>query len=446
MGVMSSALQGAPQAVIGAISSAMAFFTKRRFLPLFITQFFNALNDSLFKGGILLLTAYELPRFALTFGNAAFFAAIASSIFILPYFLFSATAGEFADKYDKAKLAVICKASEVFFMLLAFIGFYYNSISTLFFLLFCMGCQSTFFGPIKYAIPPQHLAKVELMQANAYIEAATFVAILCGTAGSVIVLQSNGLLRLTAVLISFSLIGLAASLFIPPARGGNPNLAIRKNFLASTLSVCGIILKDRILTRYLLLISWFWALGSVILTQMPNYAETVFSADGYVVITCLAIFSIGIGIGAVGVAKFSGGVPNIHYILFGGALMSLGLAALYFSGRNFPEFVDYINISLFLAQPKGVIALASMFIIALGGGVFVTPLYTLFQTESKPELLARGIAVMNIFNSFFMAAITLSTAVIFILGFNVKNIFLLLFILNTIVILTLRALCRKMTR
>jgi acyl-[acyl-carrier-protein]-phospholipid O-acyltransferase/long-chain-fatty-acid--[acyl-carrier-protein] ligase len=416
----------------------MSFFFKRRFLPLFITQFFNAANDSLFKGGVLLLTAYELPRFAVNFGSAAFFASLASGIFILPYLLFSATAGEIADKYDKAKLAVICKASEILFMSAAFIGFFFNSLSTLLFLLFCMGCQSAFFGPVKYSILPQHLAKTELMHGNAYIEAATFIAILIGTAGAVVVLRDNGLLILTALLILCSFIGFITSLFIPSAKGGGAGITVRKNFLASAVAVSAKVLKHRSLTGYLLLISWFWALGSVVLTQMPNYAETVFSADGYVVIVCLTVFSMGIGIGAVGVSRISGGVPKLRHVLFGCALMSLGLIYLYLSGRRFPEFAGYINFAAFFSVPWGKVALASMFTVAVGGGIFATPLYTLFQTECKQDILARGIAVMNIFNSFFMVAAAVFTALLFYFEAEVKEIFFILAMANTVVLVIMK--------
>ena len=210
----------------------------RRFLPLFITQFLGALNDNIFKNALVILVTFKI---AMETGvNGQMMSTIAAGLFILPFFLFSATAGRFADKFEKSRLIVIIKTAEIAIMALAAISFDQNNLTMLMTVLFLMGTHSTFFGPLKYGILPAHLKTSELLSGNALIEAGTFLAILIGTiAGGVLILTSQGILAVSALVLAVALLGLFASLFIPPAPAEAPNLKLGFNIAAHTWEMTG---------------------------------------------------------------------------------------------------------------------------------------------------------------------------------------------------------------
>ncbi len=405
------------------------FFFKRRFLPLFITQFFGAFSDSAFKNAIAILITYRIAKDSLQ--EAGLLVTLSAGLFILPYFLFSATAGQLADKYDRAKLTRIYKIAEVLLMAMSVFAFYRNSTWFLMVILFAMGTQSTFFGPIKYSLLPQQLKGNELMAGNAYIEGGTFISILTGTiVGGLVILTDNGVILTGVILMCSAMIGYTASRFIEHAPGGSPNLKINRNFFRESTHVVRYVAQNRRLLSYLLLISWFWLVGSIFLAQISIFSKEFLHSDETVVTMCLTIFSVGIAVGSVFCSKLSRGRPSLRFIPAGAFGMALctGLLVAYSHSIAAPETL--YNATQFAASPLRLPVLLFLFGIAFSGGVYTVPLYTLMQTESDKTYIARVIATNNILNSFFMVASVVVVMGIYAAGLNVLYVFGLLAIIN----------------
>ena len=253
----------------------------KRFFPLFITQALGAFNDNGFKNALVILVTYKLAEAQGL--NAPLFITIAAAIFILPFFLFSATAGQLADKYEKTKLIHKIKFAEIILMILAIASFYLESVTLGLIVLFLLGTQSTFFGPIKYGILPQHLSDDELIGGNGLIETGTFLSILLGTLfGGVLIMMDDGLTYVSITLLALSIAGFIASLYIPKAEAPSPNLKINPNFLGETVNIMRMAAKDRTVFLSVLGISWFWFVGTIFLTQFPTFAKESFYANEHV--------------------------------------------------------------------------------------------------------------------------------------------------------------------
>ena len=276
----------------------MSLLTSRRFLPLFLTQFLGAFNDNIFKNALIILITYRL---VLQEGeSAAHLVTLAAGIFILPFFLFSATAGQLADRYDRGRVARIVKLVEILLAVVAGIGFSLQSLPLLFAVLFGFGLHSTFFGPVKYALLPQHLQAGELLQGNAYIEAATFLAILLGTIGGGELMLHGGTAILASALILCALGGYAASRLIPPAPApaSLQTTAIDWHLPRASMAVLRASSKEGLMPL-ILAISWFWLVGATFLSQFPGLVKNDLHGEGAVVTLLLTIFSVGIGIGSL---------------------------------------------------------------------------------------------------------------------------------------------------
>ncbi len=410
----------------------MKFFFTKSFLPLFITQFFNAFSDNVFKNALVILITYTIAKDSAT--TAGIMVTAASGLFILPYFLFSATAGQLADKYDKAKLTRIYKLLEVILMSMAVVGFYFEQMWFLMVVLFAMGTQSTFFGPIKYAILPQLTQDKELMNANALIEGGTFISILLGTiTGGILILKDYGVLMLSIVLMLSACIGFAASLKIPYAPGSAPSLKINKNFIAESIKIILTVAKSKTLMLYLLLISWFWLLGSVFLAQIAIFCKEILYVDETVVTLCLTMFSIGIACGAVACNRFSRGQPTMKSVFIGAVGMAISIALIIIFSLNFPQLTDnYANAGTFLMNSRAWLIIISLFSIAFWGGVYTVPLYTLMQRESDKAYIARTVAANNILNSLFMVLSVIIVVIAYKLQFTVLHVFASLSVFNLI--------------
>ena len=405
----------------------------RRFLPLFITQFLGALNDNIFKNALVILVTFRIA--GETGVNGQMMATIAAGLFILPFFLFSATAGRFADKFEKSRLIVIIKTAEIAIMALAAIGFATSGLTLLMTVLFLMGTHSTFFGPLKYAILPAHLKTSELLSGNALIEAGTFLAILIGTiAGGVLILEGHGILAVSALVLAVALLGLLASLFIPRAAAEAPNLKLGFNIAAHTWEMIRDAAARRDLFLAILGISWFWLIGATFLSQFPAFAKDVLGADDHVVTLFLTAFSLGIGAGSMLCNKLLKGEISARYVPAGALGVSLFTVDLYFaSGHLSGGGHATLGLGEFLAHPAAWRVLGDLLLISIASGFYIVPLYTLLQERSEPSHRSRVIAANNIINAVFMVAGAAGTVGLIALHASVPEIFLILGLLNFLV-------------
>ena len=403
----------------------------RRFLPLFVTQFLGAFNDNAFKNAFLFLVTYGV---AAEIGiEGPIFVALAAGVFILPFFLFSATAGQLADKLEKARLIRIVKFFEIVFMALAAYGYATNDMYLLMGVLFCMGAQSTFFGPLKYGILPDHLAEEQLIGANALIEAGTFLAILLGTiAGGMLILTENGVLVVSVLVIGLAVLGWGASFFIPRADPASPTLQVNWNFVAETWAILRHAKTNRAVFLSILGISWFWLIGVTYLSQFPTYAKETLGADQGVVTLFLTTFSVGIAIGSLLCTRALQGEVSARYVPLGALGMTLFGVDLYFASGHGTGAVGsaYLDTIGFLASAANWRILADLVLMAICGGFYIVPLYTILQARSDPAHRARNVAANNIMNALFMVAAALGISLLLALNATIPQVFLLVAIAN----------------
>lgn len=421
----------------------MSLLKSRRFLPLFLTQFLGAFNDNLFKNALLMLVTYRMADHAPF--PPQIMVSLAGGVFILPFFLFSATAGQLADKYDRAKIAQYVKIAEIGFMGLAALGFLVHSIAILMLVLFCMGLHSTFFGPVKYAILPQHLSKEELLGGNAYVEAGTFLSILLGTMlGGVLVMTDIGDIAISIAILIVAAGGYAASRFIPQAPGPAPQLVVSRDFWRETKAIIAYIQGEPGVYRAILAISWFWLVGATYLTQFPVFAKDYLGGDSSVATLLLTLFSVGIGAGSLLCNRLLKGQVQATYVPLAAIAMAAFGVDLYFAAHHIvaPQPVAtpdggtlevYQTAGQFIANPRNWRVVFDLFMIAVSGGLFAVPLYALMQKRADPQYLARVIAGLNIMNALFMVASSLLTALLLALHFSLPQIFLCIALMDVLV-------------
>jgi len=366
---------------------------RRRFGPLFLTQLLGAANDNLFKSALVVtVTVGALAR---ADAPVQLYVSLSTALLILPFFLFSSIAGQLADKLDKARLIRALKVTELSVMGLATLGFSLNSLPILFAALFLMGAQSAFFGPVKYAILPQHLAARELVLGNGLVEMGTFVSILAGTlaGGLLVAVPSTGRALLSGLLLVVALAGWAAARAIPAAPSSRPNLALDWNLARGTWRTVAMARRNRPVFLAILGASWFWFLGALLLAQLPLMATDLLGGDERTITGLLAIFSLGIGIGSVACARLTAG------------RIELGLVAP--AGLAITGLLVELARALGAAPGDGSIGARvglDLFALGLASGLFIVPLYALMQERSAPEERSRVIAANNILNAAFMVA------------------------------------------
>jgi len=409
--------------------SQFALLRSRRFLPLFVTQFLGALNDNFFKNALVILVTYRLAEQAGL--NGQILVTAAGGLFILPFFLFSATAGLLADKFEKRRLILAVKAAEILFMAIAAAGFYTGHVTLLMTVLFLMGVHSTFFGPIKYGILPAHLAPGELLAGNALIEAGTFLAILIGTiVGGVAILTTHGIAIVSLGLLAVAIAGLIAAIFIPAAPPPAPDLTLRFNIVADTLDMLRYARQRRELFLAMLGISWFWLVGATFLSQFPTLAKDVVGADENVVTLFLVAFTIGIALGSLICNKLLAGEVSTRLVPLAALGISLFTVDLYYASAALPPAGALLGIGDFLAHLAGWRIVGDLVLIAMSGGIFIVPLYAFLQAHSEESHRSRVIAANNIWNALFMVAAALATMGLLMLGFTVPQVFLIVAIVN----------------
>ncbi len=415
--------------------------TTKRFLPLFLTQFLGALNDNAFKNALVILITYSAMDSAGL--SPQIMVTLAAGIFILPFFLFSATAGQIADKWDKAKLIRIIKFIEIPLMSGAALGFFLGNATFLLCILFLMGAQSAFFGPLKYGILPDHLHEHELIGGNALIEAGTFLSILSGTMlGGLLILADNGTAVISILVIITALAGWLFSLFIPPAKLASPEIKVGYNLLYETDAILQHIRQNTILFRSILGISWFWLFGATFLSQLPVFAKEVIGGNEQIVTLFLVVFSIGIGIGSLFCNKLLKSEIAATYTPLSILSMTIFTIDLFFASKNILPSGEgeLIGAVAFLNSLAHWHILLDLLAISICGGIYVVPLYAIVQHYSETSHLSRVIAGNNIMNALFMTVSALGIGLMLAGDFTVTEVFLTIAILNGLVAIYIASL------
>lgn len=406
-------------------------FKDRRFWPLFWTQFLGALNDNFFKNALVILITYRAVE--LWGMNSSTLVAFAGGIFILPFFLFSATAGQLADKYEKADMIRVTKFTELAVMFLAAFAFWSDNFQLLMIVLFLMGTQSAFFGPLKYGIIPSLVHEDELVPANAAVSMGTFLSILIGTiSGGAVASLQNYVMPVSIGIIGFAIIGILTSLPVTKTGERVANLKVDWTFFRPTWQVLGITRKKKDVFRSVLGISWFWFFGAAILSVLPAYCKDVVYGDGEVGTMFLAMFTIGMGCGSFITERLSGKRVEVGMVPIACLGMSIFMIDLYYVGVTWELHpLTLFSLSDFLAIPAGLRALFDLFMISVFGGCYIVPQYTYVQEGSNREELSRTIAGNNIWNSLFMVVAAVSVMLMGPLG--IPSIILSLALVNILV-------------
>ena len=370
----------------------------RRFLPLFVSQTLGALNDNLFKNALVVLAVLSASD------GAPALVALAGAVFIAPYGLFSALAGQLADQRGKAGMVRATKALEVVLMLGAAVGFLFGSVPVLLAVLFGLGTQATFFSPLKYGLLPELLHENELVGGNALVEAGTFGGILAGTiAGGALIALDNGAAIVSAAGLAVAVAGLAAAWAVPAVPPASPGLRVGWNIVAETAGLLRLARGNPVVWPCIMALSWFWTVGATFLAEFPVLARTVFGADSAVMTLLLAGFAVGVGAGSMLAGRLLRGEVSARHVPAAVLFLSAftwGFAMLAGSdaARGWHTPADM------LTNPAGVAALLCLLGAAASGGVFSVPLYAMIQERSDPAFRARMIAANNVVNAAFMVA------------------------------------------
>ena len=412
-------------------------FTKRRFLPFFITQFLGALNDNLFKNA--LLVTIVSTALASADNKTNLLTNLAAGLFILPFFLFSTIAGHLADRFDKAYLIRRIKFAEIILMLMGCFSLWLANINLMLGVLFLLGVQSAFFGPIKYAIIPQHIGDNELLAANAQVGMGTFVSILLGTLiGGWLVTTPQGTMQLGALIILVAIIGWLSSCKIPKAPPEKIDFQPKASFnpFRETAFNFSLAKQNKTVIFCIFSSSWFWLYGACFLTQVPNFSVAILGGDPKLISILLGFFIIGVAIGSLCCNRLSRGQVEPGLVPVGTLGLSLFAIDLYFSSTHYAA----INASgttimpmAFLSMLSGLRILADLLFIGLFGGLFIVPVYAMIQRNTDGATRARVVSVNNIFNALFMVSGSL-LGMLFLskLGWTIPQFFLLLALLNLV--------------
>jgi len=415
------------------------FLFTRRFLPLFLTQFLGAFNDNIFRQAVIILITFQ---FAAELSMAApILTNLAVGLFILPFFLFSALAGQLADKFEKSNQIVWIKLWEIILMIIGAFAFYAESLPLMIIVLAGLGLQSTFFGPIKYGILPDLMKRTELLSANALVEAATFVAILLGLMiGGTLVLSEGGLTQVSYFMIAIAVTGTLTGRMVPKTGQAAPDLKIKLNIFASTGQLLKSSWSNDISRRAIIGISWIWLLGTIFIAQIPDIVKNRLGGDEQIVTLFMACFSLGIGAGSLicsrllkGVITARLAVPALWFLV----IVSSALVALL--PASAPTDAA-IGLQIFLQSPVNIVITVLMICIAIGAGIIIVPLYAILQDKTDRQERSRTMAATNIVNSGFMAVGSLLAAALIGAGISSPQVLLITGIANLVFIPIIRRL------
>lgn len=415
--------------------SQFALLKSRKFLPFFLTQVLGALNDNVFKNALMALLAFSAAEALPLETNLVM--NIAAGLFILPFFVFSAAAGDLADKMEKSKLIRYIKLAEIVIMALAALAFYFEQYAMLLGILFLMGAQSAFFGPVKYAILPQLMAPKELVGGNALVEMGTFLAILAGTIAGNLLGGDKLISSIILSIIVLSLIGYLVSRAIVqiPQSPAQQNSRWQFKPIAQTLETLTIAKSNKVIFLSIMAISWFWFLGASYLTQFPNFGKQYLGGDASVVTALLVAFSVGVAIGSLLCEKLSGKQIELGIVPIGAiGLTVFGLDIFFASPQTINE--QLMPLTTFIQQDYAWRVLIDLTGIGIFGGFFIVPLYALLQQRAKEDERARVIAANNIFNALFMVVSAVSGVIFLsVMSLTIPQYFACVAIMNIVVAL-----------
>ncbi len=408
-----------------------ALLKQRRFAPFFWTQFSGAANDNLFKFAFTVMVTYQLQ---IAWLPPAMAGLVIGALFILPFLLFSATAGQLTDKYDKTSMIRFVKNLEIAIMGIAAVGFYNDNVAILLACTFLMGLHSTLFGPVKFAYLPQVLNERELTGGNGMVEMGTFVAILLGNVvgGLIVAIPEVGRQQVAIACVLMALVGRAVAHFIPSAPATDPGLKVNWNPISETVRNLKLAHENIVVFRSLLGISWMWFFGAVFLSQFPSFAKEVLHGNEQVASLLLVVFSIGIGVGSLLCEVLSRRHVEIGLVPLGAIGMSVFAIDLYFASRGLPP-ANGLTLGQFMAQPAHWRVMADLALLSLFAGLYSVPMYALIQLRSQPTHRARIIAANNILNALFMIASSVIAGLLLKFGMTIPQIFLLVGLANAVV-------------
>lgn len=411
--------------------SQFALLGSRRFLPFFLTQALGAFNDNAFRNALVMLVAFQM---SLSDRSVSLYTNLAPALFILPFFLFSATAGQLAEKYEKTRIIRFIKLFEIAAMAIAAIGFVTHHTILLLVVLFLMGMHSTLFGPIKYAILPQALRPQELVGGNGLVEMGTQLAMLLGMiAGSALMLISGvGPIAASCATVLIAILGYLASRSIPLAPATAPNLKFSWNPLTETGKVLRLTRRDPAVFNAVLGISWFWFFGTVLIAQLPNYTRMNLGGDGTVNMLVLTLFSLGTGIGSLLCERMSGRRVEVGIVPLGAFGLSMFGVDLYFarSGVSSLHGLDWLA---FLTSQGSWRIVMDLTMIGVFAGFYVVPLFAFVQSRTPAEQLSRVIAGNNILNALLICLASGFGLALSTIGLHPAKIFLITALLNVAV-------------
>ncbi len=415
-------------------SNQLYLFKDRRFLPIFIIQFCGCLSDSILKNALITLITFKLAE---SLKVAPYtLVMLANVLFIAPFVLFASLAGQIADRYERSNLVKIIKSLEVVIVFISAYGFYNINLTILFFALTLMGVHSTFFGPIKYSVLPDQLKKGELLGANGYIEAGTFMSIMFGTMIGGLYNFNSNFVVIFIILVAF--IGFVSSFFMPLSGNTNPKLRINPNIIEESVTMVKYAYSKNKVYLAILGISWFWFIGAAILAQIPLLTRETLAADESVATLFLAVFSIGVGVGSFSCNKILANNITTKYVFIAAVGISVFCIDLYFATNiaaiNYhPEHLK--NLAEFLSKAHYWRILFDLFCLSAFGGFYVVPLFAVMQYFSSPAYRSRVIAANNLINSIFMASSTVILSLLFYMKCSIPSVILIISILNFIVAL-----------
>ncbi|WP_367103534.1 MFS transporter [uncultured Psychrobacter sp.] len=417
------------------MANQFQLFKRRRFNAMFFTQFLGAFNDNIFKQALILVLTYTA---ASQIGvEVSILNNLAAMLFILPYFLFSALAGQIADKFEKSKLTRFVKLLELVIMSVAAVGFVFEWYVLLFVALFLMGTHSTFFGPIKYAYLPQAMREDELVGANGLFQMGTSLAILLGMIIAGVLTQlSQSLYWISATVIAVALLGYMAARFIPNMPAMQPNLTINWNIFTTSMATVRYLYSLPFLFFVILGNSWFWFYGATFLTQTPEFSKVILQGDESVVIFLLTLFSVGVSIGSLLCKSLTKNQVSLRLLPFGIAGLSIFAIDLYFSLSG----LNLVSTSTTLLGISDLFGIAGtwrvfvdLFFLGFSGGLYIVPLYASMQAYAPKSHRARIVGANNIFNAIFMVTSALFAIVMLnALNLSLPQLFLVTGILNII--------------
>lgn len=408
---------------------------QRRFAPFFFTQFLGAANDNLFKFAFTVLVTYQLQ---VSWLDAKMAGLVIGALFILPFVLLSATAGQWADKHDKAFIMRSVKLMEVGIMVLAGLGFWFTWVPLLLGCVFLMGLHSTLFGPVKYAYLPQHLREHELTGGNGLVEMGTFVAILLGNVGGGLLMgiPETGRHWVAAACFAVAALGWLTARGIPASPSSDPELKTNWNPVSETWRNLKLAAAYPSVFRSLLGISWMWFFGAVFLAQFPSFARDVLHGNEQVASLLLVVFSVGIAVGSLLCERFSHRHVEIGLVPIGAVGMTVFAFDLYLAASGLSHQADapLFNASAFVAQPGHGRVMVDLALLAFSAGLYSVPMYALIQLRSQPSHRARIIAANNILNALFMIVSSLAAGAMLSSGFTIPEVFGATAVLNVLVV------------